>query len=102
MDLLSRYMPNAEVRKFAVDRLKGVDVEELLCYLNTLVHDIRYEPTPDPSPLVEFLIEAALSDARLRNDLFWALTVASESAKYRVRYCDCSCSRVSLSLARCL
>jgi hypothetical protein len=84
LDLLSRYVPNLQVRKFAVERLHTVDTEELLCYLATLVHDIRYEPTPDPSPLVEFLLDAAVKDLRVRNDLYWTLVVAGGSATYRV------------------
>ena len=85
LDLLSQFMPNEEVRAFAVERLGNVDNDTLQCILHTLVHDLRYESRVHSSPLSRFLLKRALLDQRVCCDLYWALEVNSASAAFGVR-----------------
>lgn len=83
LELLGPTFDNPEVRKYAVDRLRKSDDDELLLYLLQLVQALKFESiSPDPiqdathnSSLAQFLISRAASNFMLGNYFHWYLMV---------------------------
>lgn len=92
LELLGPTFYNAEVRAYAVDRLRKADDEELLLYLLQLVQALKFEQpaTVDPdsshaqdSSLARFLITRAAANFLLGNYLHWYLMVECEDRSPR-------------------
>lgn len=74
------------IRKFAVDRLKQANSEELLLYLLQLIQALKYEAKiyhGDEQailnlPLTQFLIERSVEVPKLGNYFYWYLKVENE------------------------
>ena len=80
LELLGPTVSNADVRAYAVDRLKGSDDEELLLYLLQLVQALKFEKissqeNTQDSSLAQFLISRATKNLMLGNFLHWYLMV---------------------------
>ena len=69
-------------RSLIVNVLGAVDVDELLCCIPQLINCLRHAPLSTDAPLVNMILKLAYTDnfrdMRLRNEIFWALTVAGE------------------------
>ena len=83
IQFLKRNIKDFRLRKFAAMSLRNSintkGVEEIQFFLPLLVECLRYEPLPDPSPLFEALVDAAIRDAAVRYDLYWALVLRAGS-----------------------
>lgn len=88
LELLGPTFDNADVRSYAVERLRKADDEELLLYLLQLVQALKYEEHASEtvedsvydSSLAKFLISRAADNFKLGNYLHWYLMVECDDA----------------------
>ncbi|KAJ3073785.1 Phosphatidylinositol (PI) 3-kinase [Podochytrium sp. JEL0797] len=84
LELLGAGFENRSVRTYAVNQLRKADDEELQLYLLQLVQALKFEQIAqdhtniDDSQLAQFLIQRALDNSILGNNLYWYLTVECE------------------------
>jgi len=84
LELLGPQVDNRDVRRYAVDRLRKADDEELLLYLLQLVQALKYEPelklsedvvSSLDSSLAGFLLVRSAANFKLGNYFHWYLMV---------------------------
>ncbi|KAL4872486.1 hypothetical protein BDV12DRAFT_144342 [Aspergillus spectabilis] len=88
LELLGPTFDNADVRSYAVERLRKADDDELLLYLLQLVQALKYEDTihgdaeiaAHDSSLANFLITRAANNFKLGSYLHWYLMVECDDA----------------------
>lgn len=83
--LLNQNITNERIRNYAINCLNKCNDNELLCYLPILIHYIRYDSI-DNTKLLEFLFTRAARNQIICNDIYWALSVNSESKEFKCRY----------------
>jgi len=66
---------NKQVNEYIVSCIKNASDEELLCYLQMLVYDIRYQHN---SIMSDYLINRCADVAKLRTNFYWELIINSE------------------------
>ena len=72
LELLDHQYADKSVRKFAVECLEQLSNSDLYHYLLQLVQALKYESYLE-CPLVEFLLNRALTDQRIGHTFFWLL-----------------------------
>ncbi|KAL5334366.1 kinase-like domain-containing protein [Aspergillus crustosus] len=88
LELLGPTFDNADVRSYAVERLRKADDDELLLYLLQLVQALKYEDNihgdaeiaAHDSSLANFLIARAANNFKLGSYLHWYLMVECDDA----------------------
>ncbi|KAL4955106.1 kinase-like domain-containing protein [Aspergillus filifer] len=88
LELLGPTFDNADVRSYAVERLRKADDDELLLYLLQLVQALKYEDNAHgdadiaahDSSLANFLITRAANNFKLGSYLHWYLMVECDDA----------------------
>lgn len=76
---------NQLIRDYGVECLNDSSDEEISTLLPALIHYIRYD-TIENSKLKNFLFTRAAKNQKLCNDIYWLLSVNSESKDFKFRY----------------
>lgn len=85
LELLGPEVKNAQVRAYAVDRLRTAADHDLELYLLQLVEALKFEPwvgSPIKSYLARFLENRAVLNAALGNFFYWYVSVQSMDRHY--------------------
>ncbi|KAL4228605.1 Phosphatidylinositol 4 [Mactra antiquata] len=85
LELLDFNFPDRNVRKYAVDCLQDLSDDEVSLYLLQLVQALKYENYLY-CPLAEFLMERALRNQHIGQQLFWLLKSELHNPVVTVRY----------------
>ena len=105
LELLSGAFPNESVRRYAVERLKKSDDDEILSYLLQLVQALKYDKYDSASTMTlsvseslsdedtmkqgsslsDFLISRALANSKLCNFFYWYINVECQSPNEKVK-----------------
>ncbi|CEF60381.1 LD28067p [Strongyloides ratti] len=70
LELLMPYYPNIEVRKFAINVLRGTSSEVIFRMIPLLIQCIRYESFND-CELIQFLIDKCMESKKLAYEIYW-------------------------------
>ncbi|KAM3832409.1 phosphatidylinositol 4,5-bisphosphate 3-kinase catalytic subunit gamma isoform [Vipera latastei] len=86
MQLLDCNFSDETVRTMAVQKLEGLEDDEVLHYLLQLVQAVKFEPYHD-SALARFLLKRGLRNKRIGHFLFWFLrSEIAQSMHYQQRF----------------
>jgi len=85
LELLGPEVKNAQVRAYAVDRLRAATDHELELYLLQLVEALKFEPwtdSPVKSYLARFLESRVVLNPALSNNFYWYVSVQATDRQY--------------------
>ena len=78
------YINNIALKKFLIHCISLVNDEELLCYLNLIVNNIKYNTNNEI--ITDFLIQKSLNNINIRFKLYWLLTMKSKDHIFGKHY----------------
>jgi hypothetical protein len=72
LELLDLYIPDLEVRRYLISRIRTLTDEELLCILLQLTMALRFEISGDTT-LLDLLVDRSINSREIRTGIYWNL-----------------------------